>query len=495
MNEFFAQLKQIWARFTGLQKGAVVGVGVLVIVGGVVTMVAAQSTEWRTLGAGLSRKEVQSVLTKLEDNAVPYRLRESGSAVEVPSDRWDEVQAIVVKDNLLDQKAGKGYDHIIGGGLMDTKSQREFKQLIAKQEELEMAIARLEGIAEATVYITPAKNHWTKSGSERAKASVMIRSEGAHLVTAQQVETVVRFVANAVKELEPDSVVVTDTRGVVLARPEGSDMLNATASLAQTHGLRLQGQAQDALERVFGRDKIVVRCHVEFDNEMVRTETDGIVPDSKVVVSETIRSTENLKPSPGGAASTVNTQVGKAGTNAPVVNAKTEDTETKYEIGRQKIVRVKDGGAVKHLAVSVIADESLTEHAAAVESLVKSAVGYQASRGDTWGGVSFAPFVIPEPVAGPVDPGLWTPGFIWDVVTWSITGVVGLAMAFMLWGSARRAQREVQSALAGIAKEKEDSRTEIRADPKDELRELVDQDFDTVSKLLRNWLYEPVGSR
>lgn len=495
MNKFFAQMKQIWGRLTGSQKRVVAGLAALVLIGGVVTVLAAGSTEWRTLGAGLSRKEVRSVLIKLDDNSVPYRLRENGSAVEVPSDRWAEVQAIVVKDDLLDNRGGKGYDQILGGGLMDTQSQREFKQLIAKQEELEMAVARLDGIEEATVYITPAKNHWTKSGSERAKASVMLRADSNHIITAQQVESVVRFVANAVKELDPKSVVVTDTRGVVLARPDGADMLNNSALLSQSHGIRLQAQAQDALERVFGQEKVVVRCHVEFENEMVRTETDDIVPDSKVVVSETIRSTENLKPAVGGVASTVPTQAGKAGSGAPVVNAKTEDTQTEYEIGREKTVRVKDGGSVKHVAVSVIADSSLTSHADAIESLVKSAVGYQTARGDSWGGVSFVPFVTSPPVPVPDDPGLWTTGFIWDVVTWSVTGVIGLAMAFMLWSSARRAQRDVRTALVGIAEDKQDFQTEVGVDPKDELRELVDRDVDTVSKLLRNWLYEPVGSR
>ena len=495
MNKFFAQLKQIWGRLTGPQKGLVAGIGALVLIGGIVTVFAAGSTEWRTLGSGLSRKEARSVLTKLEDNSVPYRLRDNGSAVEVPMDRWDEVQAIVVKDDLLDRRSGKGYEQILGGGLMDTKSQREFKQLIAKQQELEMAIVRLEGIEEATVYITPAKNHWTKSGSERAKASVMLSADSGHLITAQQVETVVRFVANAVKELDPKSVVVTDTRGIVLARPDGADMLNNSALLSQSHGIRLQAQAQDALERVFGENKVVVRCHVEFENEMVRTETDDIVPDSKVVVSEMIRSTENMKPGAGGVASTVPTQAGKAGSNAPIVNSKTEDTQTQYEVGREKTVRVKDGGSVKHMAVSVIADSSLEPHATAIESLVKSAVGYRLTRGDTWGGVSFAPFVTSDPVVIPDDPGLWTTGFIWDVVTWSVTGMVGLAMAFMLWSSARRAQRDVRTALVGIADDKKDLQTEVGVDPKDELRELVDRDADTVSKLLRNWLYEPVGSR
>ena len=496
MNQFFEQMKQIWGRMTRSQRLMIGGVGALTVLGGVLAVSAGGSTEWRPLAGDLPRKEMQATLAKLDDQSIPYRLRDGGNSVDVPADRWEDVQAVVVKESLLDGKSGRGYEQIMGGGLMDTRAQREFKQLVAKQEELEMAIGRLEGIDEAAVYITPAKSHWTRERSERAKASVMLRAAPGHLVTGSQVETVVRFVANAVGELDAESVVVTDTRGTVLARPQGARAIGAATNLAQTHGVRLQGHAQEALERVFGVDKVVVRCHVDLDNEMVRTETEGIVPDSKVVVSESIRSTEDKKPRGSGVASTAPLNTSKRGrAGATLTTSKTEDLKTEYEIGREKTVRVKEGGAVKHLAVSVIADESLQEHEAAIESIVKSAVGYQVRRGDTWGGVSFAPFVEPVTVSAPAAPGLWTTGFIWEVATWAITGVVGVVLALMVWRSTRRAQRDVQAALANIAEEKSDKDFEVRPDPAAELRDVVDEDAETVSKLLRNWLYEPAGSR
>lgn len=495
MSEFFNQLKQVWERLSGVQRGLVIGTATLIIVIAIVAIVMGSSTEWRTLDTGLDRRAVQRVIAKLEDSDIPYRLRDGGSTIEIPSDRWEEVQAVVVKGDLLNDRGGKGFDKVLEGGLMDTKSQREFKQLVAKQEELEMTIVNLEGIEEATVYLTPAKNHWSQEGSERAKASVMLRPSAGHLIPSSQVETIVRFVSGAVKELDPDGVVVTDTRGQVLARPAGADSAVSTmGNSAHLRGLTLQNAAQEALEKAFGRDKVVVRCHVELETEQVRTETEGIIPGQKAVLSETIKTTENTKAFPGGAASTVQTQAGKAG-STDSQGSKTEDTQTEYAVGKRKETRVKAGGYVKHLGVSVVADSSLEAHEAAIENLVKNTVGYRAERGDSWGGVSFAPFVKPEPIAAPVDPGLWTVGFIWDVVTWSVTGVVGLSMVLMLWISTRRAQRDVQSALAGIAEDKEEPQIETRVDPKDELRELVDSDVDTVSKLLRNWLYEPVGSR
>ena len=495
MNEFLVQSKQIWARLTGVQRGLVFGTAALVIIGAVIAIVAGSSTEWRVLDTGLDRKSAQSVIAKLEDSDIPYRLRESGSAIEIPSDRWQDVQSIVIKGDLLNGATGRGFDKGLEGGLMDTKSQREFKQRIAQQEELEMTIVGLDGIEDATVYITPAKRHYTKEGSERAKASVMLRPSSGHLINSSQVESIVRMLSGAVKELDPDGVVVTDTHGQVLARLGGDGAgIGTIGTAAHTRGLSLQAAAEEALHEIFGRDKVVVRCHVELEMEAVTKETEGLIPGAKAVLSETIRTTENTKPFPGGAASTVPTTAGKNATNS-AIGSKTEDTQTEYAVGKTHEKRIKAAGAVKHLAVSVVADASLTPHMAAIEKLVKGAVGYQEVRGDFWGGVRFAPFVKPEVIAEPAAPDLWTMDFIWKVATWSITGIVGLVMVVMLWMSARRAQRDVQSALAGIAEDNEEPQTEERVDPKDELRDLVDEDVDTVSKLLRNWLYEPVGSR
>ena len=495
MNAFVTQVKQVWQRLSRVQRGLVLGTAVLIVLFSCVAIFTGSSTQWRTLGSGLSRKEAQKVLAKLDDADVPYRIVEGGSTIEVPFDRWNEVQTIVVQNDLLQHDSDKGFAKAFGLDITATKSQQEFKRLIALQDELEMAIMRQEGIEDATVYITPAKHHWTKEGSQGAKASVMLDPTPGHLISAHQVESIVRFVAGAVKELDAESVVVTDTRGLVLARPEGADRPVAVAAgLAQARSMRLQGAAEEALERVFGRDKVVVRCNVELDMEQVRVETDGFLPDSQVVQTEKIRATENSKPLGKGTVSTSAVQAGTAAGSE--VGSKTEDTDITYAHGKKREVRIKEVGAVKNLAVSVLADESLKVHTLAIESIVKGAVGYRSARGDTFGGVQFVPFAAPIAAAAPAEPTMWETGFAWELIKWSITGVIGLAFVAYLALTARRAKKTVGSALARIAEEETDERRqlEVRPDPKDELKELVHRDVGTVGKLLRNWMYEPAGS-
>jgi flagellar M-ring protein FliF len=492
MNEVWRQLKQIWGKFTQGQRWLVIGTSAAVVLGVVVAITAGSSTEWRTLAADVPRKDVQKLLAKLDDAGIPFRLEAQGTTVDVPADRWSDVQRVVMDNELLVKNAGRGYDSILGINITDTREQAEYKRLIAQQDELEIAIERQEGIEEATLYITPAKNHWSKEGSERAKAAVMLRLAPGYLTTGHQVEAIVRFVAGAVKELDPQNVIVTDTRGVVLARPnEGEATLQTSVLLNHAYGLRLRAAAQEALDQAFGGDRTIVSCNVDLDLERVRTETDGFIPGSKVVLKETLKSEMNTRPSGG----VVSTSQEQAGRSSEAAGSRTEDTETSYDHGRRKEVRIRDGGDVKNLTVSVLAAVDLTASAVAIESIVKSAVGYMEARGDVWNGVQFVPFNVPQPMVLPEPPGMWTGEFVWQLVRWAITGLVGIAMVFVISRSARRARESVQGVFADIAVEHGEPIVEVRAAPEEEIKDLVKRDADAVSRLLRNWLYEPAGSR
>lgn len=488
MNAFFGQIKQIWGNLPTAQKVLIGGLGGLVLLGGVVAVLVGGSTDWRTLGSGMDGAEAQKLLTKLDESNVPYRLQDSGRSVQVPADRWDEVQSLMVRNDLVPGRKSNGYDALDNMPFGMTDRQRDLKMRVATERELAMTITDIDGIESAKIHITPAKRSWNKRDSTPAKASVVVRSRPGRVLPPSSVEAVVQLVAGAVPGLEPKRVVVSDASlGVVLSRPEGAGTAYGSDRFRQ-HEQRLQEKAESALARALGEGKAVVRVDAELDLERVDTTESVILPDSKVVTKERSKTTENRTDEPKGNVSTAAVQAG--GQNRKDQSSSSEETEASYEFSRRTVHRVKDLGTVKRLTVGVLVDEEFKDRSDAIANVVKGAVGFKPER--DFFEVSFVPFAEIPALPAPPEPAFWENAVVLDFAKWGVTALVGLGIVFFLWRSARRAREGVKQAIERTMEHRRRG-SERKEDPKQEILEMVDDDVEAVGNTLRNWLYEPVG--
>ncbi|MGH6828765.1 MAG: flagellar M-ring protein FliF, partial [Rhizomicrobium sp.] len=213
------------------------------------------------------------------------------------------------------------------------------------------------------------------------------------------------LVAAAVASLTPERVAIVDDRGTLLAGGDGRTGPDADAAGEEqnTTGYedRLRQRLESIVASVVGPGHVRVQVAADMNYDRTSTTQESYDPDSKVVRStQTVE--QNASDSAGGSQAAVSVANALPGGNAnsaggdagKSVSGRTEET-TNYEISKKVTTSTQDGGEVKRLSVAVVVDGTLTgdgphpiyrprspAEMAKITSLVRSAMGFEAARGD-----------------------------------------------------------------------------------------------------------------
>src|SRR5690606_24630616 len=219
-----------------------------------------------------------------------------------------------------------------------------------------------------------------------------------------EIRAIQHMVASAIEGLTPTRVSIVDDRGNLLASGTGDDAEGALAGDAAERTLgfenRLRTRVEDMLANVVGPGRARVEVSAEIDFNRSTTTQEIFDPESQVVRSSQLRETENLSGGLNGQVTVANELPG-ASQNAGAAGATEQGTSseevTNYEISKTTQTAVTEAGAIKRLSVAVVvdgvyaADASGTpvytprsaDDVAQLLTLVRSAVGYSETRGDS----------------------------------------------------------------------------------------------------------------
>lgn len=139
--------------------------------------------------------------------------------------------------------------------------------------DLVAGMRRIEGVADATVVLPPAKAD-PLDGADRTdppSAAVQLIMQPGETLSPDAVAGVRRFIASAYPGLSPDRVAVVDASGASVGSMPSPD-----ASLAKQR--RVQSSVQSALDAVFGAGVAVVRVSVASAGSEEQTQSTKIVP-------------------------------------------------------------------------------------------------------------------------------------------------------------------------------------------------------------------------
>src|SRR5690606_32306155 len=82
---------------------------VVLIGGSVVGLSFIQIENYNTLFSGLSPEDASTVVAKLKEQKIPYKLGLGGTAIYVPSDKVYDVRLLLVSQNALPGGGGVGF--------------------------------------------------------------------------------------------------------------------------------------------------------------------------------------------------------------------------------------------------------------------------------------------------------------------------------------------------------------------------------------------------
>ncbi len=280
---------------------------------------------------------------------------------------------------------------------------------------------------------------------------------GANL-NKTQVHGIVAFVSKAVEGLTPENVSVVDGKGQLLSEASGSDLAAVGGQLDAVKALEahLASQAESMLAKTFGPNRVVVKVHASMDFKKRHQVLDTVDPEAKTATKE--KTVTNRTSSSGigargvaGAQSNLATRqpaaglVGGAGSTS---RSDSEDTETEYAVSKTHSELDDQLGSLSRLTIAAIVDlpSGAGDSAAqsglnreAVENLIKQAVGFDTTRGDTIQvSVSkLAPEKVEEPPAGPTEPSTTLPPWLnrenLRVVTFAVSsGALAVAVLMLV---------------------------------------------------------------
>jgi len=355
------------------------------------------------LYAGLEPKDAAQVTAKLDAMQVPYEAKGDGGTILVPANQVTKLRMELASENL--PAAGVGYEIFDKSDAFGTTAfVQNINRLRALEGELTRSIDTIEGVESSRVHLVIPERQIFSREAQNPSASVVLKTRGT--LDRGQVSAIQHLVAAAVADLEPIRVAIVDDKGDLLAGGEDKSAADATGADAEEQTTSFEDRLRQRIESIVasavGQGHVRVQVAAEMNYDHVNETSETYDPDSKTLrSSQTVEqnATDNGTTTGSGAVSVANAlpggqqaQTSQSGTKSD--STRTEETNN-YEISKTVRTKTNDGGSVKRVSVAVVVDGAATDTSGKesykartpqelkqIETLVKSAMGFDASRGD-----------------------------------------------------------------------------------------------------------------
>jgi len=398
-------LEPVLALSTG--KRLIVGAVALVSLLAFAALISvANKTDFRPLFANLTSEDAGEIVKKLKEQKVPYQIADDGKAVLVPAEKVHELRLSLASEGLP-QGGGVGFE------IFDRKNfgMTEFVQKLNYQRSLQCDLSRtisqIAGVESARVHLALPEKTLFKDAEKPATASVVLKMHSNRLLRDTEVNGVVHLVASSIEGMDPDNVTVMDSRGKVLSKNGASDTASKVSGARQETQRAFEKSEEDKLQslldKVVGSGKSVARVSATFDFKQVEKYEERYDPETAAVRSEQ-RSEEKGATSTTasgvpGVQSNLNRANAPGGTNTQGGASKSDET-LNYEVSRSTARIIEPVGSLSKVSVAILVDGKYElapgakpdakpkyqprspDELQKIEALVKSAVGFNAERGD-----------------------------------------------------------------------------------------------------------------
>ncbi len=368
------------------------------------------NTDLALLYSNLDSNDTGAIAAKLEQVNIPYQLSVDGTSVSVADNDVGRARMILAEEGLP-SSASVGYE------LFDEQSSfgttdfvQNINQVRALEGEIGRTISTLKSVKTARIHLVLPKRQLFSRDAQPATASVFVKLRSGQDLGAEQISAIQHMVAAAVPQLKPARVSIVDENGKLLARgvddsdnPEAFFGENAE-DMQQAYERRMSRMVEDLITEIVGFGNVRANVSAELDFDRISSNSEIYDPEGQVVRSTQVIE-ESLEENDGSRNAgvtvgnnlpgLVNAPAGQGGGSSNTSN-RTEEI-TNFEITKTIRNHVKETGQVTRLSVAVLLDGTYVTDAEGVktyqprsekeieqiESLVRSAIGFDDARGDT----------------------------------------------------------------------------------------------------------------
>jgi flagellar M-ring protein FliF len=362
----------------------------------------AQTPNLAPLYSGLSLEDSSAIVTELQTLNIPYELRGEGDTILVPRDQITTMRMALAGEGLP-TRGQVGYEIFDQQSTLGATSfVQNINNVRALEGELARTIGSLNRITGARVHLVLPERELFRRERQDPSASIVLTTRGE--LSTGEIRAIQHLVASAIEGLTPSRVSIVDEQGTLLASGTGEDVAGVMTAQNDERTLgfenRMRTRVEDMLANVVGAGRARVEVAAELDFNRSTTTQELFDPESQVVRSTQTRESENLSGGNNGQVTVANELPGADQNNgAGGVTEQGTSTEEviNYEISKTTQTAVTEAGAVKRLSVAVVVDGTYTDDGAGnmaytprtadeiaqILTLVRSAVGFSAERGDS----------------------------------------------------------------------------------------------------------------
>ena len=407
------------ARLTGFMKQPAVAkslpllglLGVLAVAG--LAWMALREPPQRDLFRGLPDGDKSAVAQVLDQNGIPYDFDNSGAMTVGEGDYFKAKMMLAAQG--LPKSAPDGNSMIDSLPMGASRAVEGEKLRSAREMDLAHTIEAIDSVESAKVHLAVEPPSVFLRDRAKPSASVMLRLANGRTLTDAQVSAIVHLVASSIPELSPDQISLVDQNGRLLSKNDSDSGDDRQLAIQSRIEDRYRQSVVALLTPILGANNFSTEVHAELnfaerqatretypqDEARLRTEQGTWASDprgqgtgeasgipgalsNQAPVNPTVTQTN-----PNGQAVQQGQTAAQTPGTPPNPLMKTEETFNRsFELGREVSVTKDAVGTVKRLSVAVALDNApdgkarTPQEIAALEALVKGAIGFDQARGD-----------------------------------------------------------------------------------------------------------------
>ncbi len=373
------------------------------------------------LYSNLSTIDSTEIAAKLDIAKIKYKLSDDGTKISASQKDVGKARILLAQEGLPRQ-GSVGYEIFDKKQSFGTTSfVQNINQVRALEGELARTISTVDNVRNARVHLVLPQRQLFSRESSPASASVFLNLIDSSSIESGQLRAIQHLIGAAVPKLKASSVAIIDQKGNLLAKgeEEESDSIAARTGEEMRHKqeMRLTRSIEELVGRIVGYGRVRATVTADMNFDVINRNSEIYDPEGQVVRSTQTTSEENTDTTASGGSGSTTVEnnlpglAGGAGGNVELAGIKNNRIEevTNFEITKTIESVIRSTGAINKLSVAVLidgiyeideaaqkpadagdnwtaprkyvprADEELDK----ITTLVKSAIGFDADRGDT----------------------------------------------------------------------------------------------------------------
>ena len=333
----FGRIREVWAGMS-LNQRVISGAAVASLFGVALflTTLTDSFVDYTVLFGELDSQSASEILTRLDQDNVPYKLSQKGTVVEVPSQLVDRLRIQMVADGLPSSGV-VGYEILddTNFGMSDFREKKMYQR--ALRGELIKTLRAFAEIENADVHLNFPEPTLFSDDVQKPTASVTLKLKRGRSLPKRSIQTITNIIGSATG-IDPLDVSVADMgSGELLTKPVTDEMtlLSSTQmDLKIKTDQYLASQVKKLLDGAFGRGIALVSVNSELNFDRIEQTSTSYDQDLSGILSEERGEVTNPTGDGGGE----------------------ETSVTNFELGKTIRNLISSPGSIERKTVSVLID-------------------------------------------------------------------------------------------------------------------------------------------